>query len=529
MDRMPYAVSRHLAAELPARGTSRVHVIVEDGMPVRPAVTRGIRRRRARAVWAPIVLLECYLTFTVLVYFFGPVEWRVPSGAKLLLFLVCNYGGLWLGYSWGIRRGAAALRRSRVGEVGVVRMPSHVGWLILFSMVFTIVADIARLYAITGDAGMFIASFMNPGEAYRKAQTIAQMDRDGELLSLGAYAWAFRISTVLGVFNGLYFPLSLACWRRLNGLTKALFFVTLICAVVFTVGMGAQSGIGLLVFASLPVVLYRVYVAARPITSPSAMSAVRTRRRRAHPAMAKLVAAASLCALVGTVAFFQWSRAEDSGRELNAAADLGGPYASASERGVFRITGGRLNYGIVMASLYVSHGYQGLALAMELPFEPTYGLGWSRALQVIVRDYLGGPDLVPRSYLVRNSLEQGWPTAWWSTIFAWIASDTTFYGTALVLVLLGFVIGRCWMHVVLTGNPIGFAVLAQLFTLVFMFPANNALAQTLEAFFSLLGVTILYVLSRSHMASARRRSAVGIAAASRLATGLGRGPDVREA
>jgi len=387
----------------------------------------------------------------------------------------------------------------------VIRMPRQVKWLILFSMVFTIVSNVVRLYAITGDAGMFVSSFMNPGEAYRKAQTVAQLDRDGEALSFAGYSWFFRLSTLLGVFNGLYFPLSLICWRQLSLLAKAMFFVTLLCAIVFTVGMGAQSGIGLLVFAALPVVLYKVYVVAKPFAARQAVGAVKAKRKRSHPALTKMMAVVSLCALVATVAFFQWSRAEDAGRELNAAADLGGQYASASERSVLRITGGRLNYGVVMACLYVSHGYQGLALAMELPFESTYGLGWSKALQVIVRDYLHGPDVFSRSYLMRNSEENGWPTAWWSTIFAWIASDTTFYGTALVMTLVGFVIGRCWVHVIVAGNPIGFALLAQMFTLVFMCPANNAVAQTLEAFFSLIGVSVLYTVSWHYFAPVRIR------------------------
>jgi hypothetical protein len=486
-----------------------------------PREGRTFRRNRAHALWAPVVLLELYLAFTVFIFFFGPVEWHAPSAAKLLVFLVVNYSGLWFGYSWGIRRGKTALTHSKVGDVGVIRMPPQLMWVIIFSMGFTIISDMVRLYAIRGDMGTFVSSFLNPGEAYRKSQELAQMDREGGVMALANFSWAFRISTVLAVFNGLYFPLALVCWRRMSIAYRVMFFVTLFCAIQFTVGLGAQSGIGVLVFASLPVVLYKIYVIARPITGRPTSRIVAAKKRGSNPALAKMLVVASLCVLVATVVFFQLDRAEESGRELNAVNEMGGQYASPSEHGIVPVTGGRLNFGLVMACNYVSHGYEGLALSMELPFEWTYGLGWSKALQVILHDYLGGPDLFERSYLMRNSQENEWPNAWWSTIFPWIASDTTYYGTVLFMVLVGFLIARCWVNVIFTGNPIGFAVLAQMFTLVFMFPANNALAQTLEGFFSLIGVISIYAGSWKYFSPARTSHRRGYASGSTFEPSVG--------
>lgn len=473
--------------------TRVTQVKVEANRLMAASRSRTIRYKDARALWAPIILLELYLAFTVSMFFLGPVDWYVPSPAKLLIFLLVNYGGLWFGYSRGIRRGRIALKQSQRGQVGIIKIPSQLLLLILFSMVFTIVSNTVRLYAIRGDIGTLASSFLNPGEAYRQSQVLAQMYRDGEMMPIANFAWAFRISTLLAVFNGLYFPLALICWRRMRNAYRVIFFVSLLSAIVFTTGVGAQSGIGFLFFGLLPVALYKLYVVARPMTVGA--TSVAARRTGLNRAFVKVLVALSICALVATVAWFQLDRAENSGRNLDAARDLGDGFCSPSERGIVPITGGRLNYGLVMACKYVSHGYEGLALAMELPFEPTYGLGWSGGLQAIYHDYLGGPDLFQRSYLRRTTQRYGWPGQWWSTIFPWIASDTTFYGTVLFMVLVGFVIGRCWVDVIITGNPIGFAVLAQMFTLVFMFPANNALAQTLDGLFSLIGVLLIYSAS----------------------------------
>ncbi len=440
----------------------------------------------------------------------------MPDNVKLATFLAINYGALLVGYAWGVRKGRTALRRTGAAGVGSVRVTAGVMWLIVGSMAFTIAADMLRLYAIRGGFGAVISPFLNPGEAYRQAQTLAQLDREGTLKGMVGFSWAFRISTVLAVFNGLYFPLAVVGWPSLRLRHRLLFLAAVSSAILFTVGLGAQSGIGVLAFSLVPVVLYKAYVVARPLSAPRATGIPMARKRRAHPMRAKLLMAGALCALVATVAYFQIDRTEESGRDLDAVKELGGQFATTSDRGIVPVTGGRTNFGLVMACMYVSHGYEGLALSMESPFEWTYGLGWSKGLQELVRDYLGGPDLSQATYVARTGRQTDWPSSWWSTIFPWVASDTSFSGTALFTGLVGFVIARCWVDVIVAGNPIGFAVLAQMFTLVFMFPANNALAQTLEGLFSLIGVFCIYGLSRKHFRPYRRRPVSGPAVSSEL-------------
>ena len=458
----------------------------------------AIRRDERRALWMPIVVLEVYLAVTVLLFFAGPVNWDVPSRPKLMAFLVLNYTGLAIGYGWGIRRGRRALRQLQAPDAGSLRIPTYLPRLIWLSMVFTVVGAAIRLYIMRGGFSEVLATILNPGAAYREAQIIAQLDRDGQLTAAAGAHWAFRVTTLFQVLNGLYFPLGLACWSRLRPASRAMFLISVTVGVVFTMGIGAQSGIGAFVFASLPVALFSIYVRGRRLTTapPVIAPVMRTRSRALR---ARLLAVGAVVSVLITVALFQVSRAEDTGKDLDASNFLVGQFGTPSDRGLVRATGTRANFGLIATVQYLSHGYEGLALAMELPFVPMYGLGWSKATQVMYRDYLGGRDLFDRSYLARNEVQNGWTALiLWSTIFPWIASDTSFYGTVFAMMLIGFVLGRGWTAVVVRANPVGFALLAQLFTLVFMFPANNAVAQTLDALFSFGGVAALYVASQRY-------------------------------
>ena len=75
-----------------------------------------------------------------------------------------------------------------------------------------------------------------------------------------------------------------------------------------------------------------------------------------------------------------------------------------------------------------------------------------------------------------------------------------------MMISVGLAIGRLWMVVAVTGNPIAFVPLAQLFILVFMFPANNALLQTVDGVFSFVGMLVVYFVGKRMYLIRERRS-----------------------
>jgi hypothetical protein len=471
---------------------------------------RRLSRRRRAGLWTPIAILLLYLAVTVGLFFIGPVDWSIPNPAKLTGFLIVNYGALGLGYWSGIR-----LTRYRLGRVGraggtATHLSRAIRIVLVASLAFNIVTSVTKVHAIRG-LGTVVATIASPGAAYHESQQVVQLSRDRALAGheIMRFSWLFRIDTVFGSLKEIYFPLGMIYWRRMGRALRGAFILSIFSTLLFTLGVGAQSGIGFLLFSYMPVALLKYYdspvsAAATPAEARRLIVAARSTRWRL-----RVAAVVFLATLIVTVASFQIARADEGGQPPDVLRALVREFGEPAQGGVLTISGTQANYGLVMAALYASHGYAGLALSMELPFEWTYGFGWSKALAVIYHEYLGGPDLFQRTYLVRNEQRTGWPSlTWWSTIFPWVASDTTFFGTPFFTFLVGLAIARCWTTVLATRNPIGLAVLGQLFILVFMFPANNALAQTLGGLFTFLGLSVAYLVTWRYFWAERHRPVV---------------------
>jgi hypothetical protein len=76
----------------------------------------------------------------------------------------------------------------------------------------------------------------------------------------------------------------------------------------------------------------------------------------------------------------------------------------------------------------------------------------------------------------------GWETgAVWSTFFIFPASDISFPGTVLLVLVIGFLLGLSWKDVVVTGDPFAAVTFMGFVTMVFYFSANNQMFQTGEA------------------------------------------------
>jgi hypothetical protein len=168
---------------------------------------------------------------------------------------------------------------------------------------------------------------------------------------------------------------------------------------------------------------------------------------------------------------------------------------------------------VITATGYLTQGYHGLSLALKNvdQAESTYGIGHSQALRRVYEAFTGDTSLYQRGYTY-SLKRQNWDDAsQWSTIFPWIANDVGFVPTIAIMALLALLWGRSWRDAVGAADDVAAIVFCFLFQLFMYVPANNQIAQTLDAYVGFVCWLLFWILTRSWIRSmilsaARRRA-----------------------
>lgn len=133
---------------------------------------------------------------------------------------------------------------------------------------------------------------------------------------------------------------------------------------------------------------------------------------------------------------------------------------------------------LVMGSItYITHGYYALSMALEKPFIGiTFGVGNSMFLMRNFERLTGLSQLYTYSYANRLILEDDYPVGvFWMTIYPWIASDTTFIGSIIILYFIGRLFAQSWVDAIKGNNPVALITFTLLAGAVFSFPLYNPL------------------------------------------------------
>jgi hypothetical protein len=145
-----------------------------------------------------------------------------------------------------------------------------------------------------------------------------------------------------------------------------------------------------------------------------------------------------------------------------------------------------VQFGLSMVTFYLANGYYGLSLALSQPYEFSYGIGHSSAL-LSLAERISGTTIAFDSTLISKVSDAGWDHKYyWSTFFPWIASDVGFFGSLVVLGIISRWFRQAWLDAVYAKNDAAAVVFVLLCVLFFYLPANNQITQTFDSYFSFL-------------------------------------------
>ena len=406
---------------------------------------RATRTLSGRARLLPIAAIEAFLAVTVFLFWFGPWPFPVHDGTKLITFLALAHLALAAGYLWGtsgIPRGVS----SRWDPVRLAKI--------------SIVANLLLLVpTATFRSGSFtfnvLEGWFNPGQGYAESFFVRT-----DSTPLIEYIRLFA-----GPLLSLAFPLTIFYWHSLSVSFRILSLVNAAGVVALFVGVGTNKGIADLLLQT-----------AWLLAAASFAGRVRLNLTRILLCTA---GALVLCSLFLTFfAATQHTRTGSSSRygyihkiTLKADREWMG-LANAPDM---------LQSGVLGLTSYLSQGYYALYLSLERPFVPMYGVGNSMFMCRQAARLLNDPALAEMPYPMRLEAEGVWDAyGLWASIYPWIASDVSFPGTLIVVLLIGWLFGKAWVDSVGGRNPLAVVALSQLVIMLMYFSANNQCLQSGE-------------------------------------------------
>jgi hypothetical protein len=142
----------------------------------------------------------------------------------------------------------------------------------------------------------------------------------------------------------------------------------------------------------------------------------------------------------------------------------------------------RQRFGLTIFIVSTCSGYYGLELALEKPFESSFGVGHSPVALTAYEALTKDPTPHFRTYTYRNG-EDGWSEKYyWSTLVTWIANDVGFPGAVLVLGVIGYLWGWWWREAAAGMSDPAAVLFALTTSMMFYFPANNQVFLTADGY-----------------------------------------------
>ena len=426
----------------------------------------------------PLWIVFGYVVATFLLFLGWPIDWPIYTFANWVRLV--GYVSLCLAVV-----GGAAYR----GSAGPTRLVMPLPYL---SVLLPLGAVAAALLLIPSSAVYtgfhpweIFEALKDQGAAYRRAQQ--QL-----FLTSGERDNIVAVRTLIAPLTYAILPLGIVRWRSIGWIGRLSVAVIIATAIIFSILRGTDKEL-----ADLFVVgIAAAFVAAgRAIALAKGSSSELLRRswKIAAFAVVFLVFAQSLFTdrkqqrLGGFV-----SRTSVCANNSRICADLDNPLISWLPV--------RQRFGVTVFILSTCSGYYGLELAMEKPFDTSFGLGHSPATLSLYEAATGDTTLHKRTYTYRNGAD-GWSEEYyWSTLIAWIANDVGFFGAVFVLALIGFMWGKWWREAAAGMSDPAAVLFALTTTMIFYLPANDQVLASYEGYTIYVTWIAIWLWHRSHRA-----------------------------
>ena len=455
--------------------------------------------------YMPLLVAGGFFFVTIFLFAFGPLNWNPKSPGKIFTFLLCCFAALAVGYVLAVKLTKTPQRRLGLNAERYL----------LLGILVALALYIPTVYVSTGKwyPDVYTGIF-NTGKAYRVAKYYSNY----------APKSLFYIRMLLAPLFSVVMPITLFYRSRLSRKTFALGILVIVLNVSLSIAQGVSKQVADIAMQTVLMLCilmfadntgkggwkYKLKMGVLILLVCGLFFAYYSNAMKNRVSADIAIGNASLSDASTQEELDELQQVLD-GQAVDQSA-LDSAVESYSTFSVGQVKEDSVWKKIIPARLqpmaqyltsYFCHGYYGLSLAMEEDFTSTYGLGFSDFFRHNILRFFGGAEaeqqIYQRTYMAKIE-RQGWMTgSVWSSFFIYPASDLSFPGTVLLVLVIGFLFGLSWKDAICMYNPFALVVFMNLCTMVFYFSANNQIFQTGEPALSFTVNFLLWIATRTYV------------------------------
>lgn len=432
--------------------------------------------------YLPVIIIMIYLNLTIVFFTYGPYNYPLSSPKLFYLFLFTSNFALCIGYLFAVEK---FKKNEKIKEEIIISEVKKKKLMRNSFVIFLIFIPLTN-YLNTGSILFNTSAFNDLGAAYIDSLNLREQKSSNVLISY------FRI--FLSIYLICFIPLGLFMWKQFSTKIKLLFIVGVIGGLSLDLFRGTNKSLADYLIIFLVFFMYKIVI-----------ESLEKKKSRLKPflyqnptivLMNKLFFIITFL-LVGLLTFYFYFSNTAPERYGVSLFGPNGQYFLNLDN-IFLSVVPTYEGKLALSSLihYFTQGYYALGLSLEKPFLPTFGLGGSMAVLINSSQLFNTNVLFENSYVYRNSIENGWDWMMqWSSFYVWVASDISFFGVVILLFVIGYIMGKCWMKSIFEKEYLSFILFTQLFILCIYLPANNQLFQSYEGLIGNIVLIILWIVT----------------------------------
>lgn len=414
----------------------------------------------------PINIAILFSLSTFVLFKFGVWNFPMRNDVHLTLYVLIVNLFMYLGFRLGTSTKQKTLNAKYDRKTQLV-----IRNFVNFVVIITVITAIPRFIVQTGLYDLNF-SFLIDRVMYGLTDASMAYSLNRDKISIYGFWSYINIFLVLTGFISYFFiPIAIIFWNKLRRSVKYFFIIYLFLQIIINLSRGTNFGVFEL-FTQIIVffVIRKFYIVAK-----TEKTKIKKRKIWFYFSILFIV----------LFAYFSNTMETRVGDYYTRLLPMFGDYVSIRpESLIWKILPESLKSSFATLNAYISHGYVGLGLAFEIPFESTFGLGNSW-FTIMNFEEMMGVNILQNTYHYKiyetfNYNYEGY----WHTVFLWFANDVSLILVPFLLFILMYFYGSAWKDFVINRNIFALLFMTT-FVLFFTFiSANNQVFSSPNSLFA---------------------------------------------